>query len=139
MGHGNYLMSEYTGHSEKRKSYDGREEVSTRWEIRFNSYQREMLAYRDYPGAKDKGSDKAAPAVPTTGAVVIHNRDRNGIEVRFPGRPSQETLEKLKGLGFRWSKYQGIWYHAYTETLLSQVKSALESPPSPGETPVDRF
>lgn len=125
MGHGNYLMSEYTGHSEKRKSYDGREEVSTRWEIRFNSYQREMLAYRDYPGAMADTGPALARTDPT-GMAVRHNEQRNGIEIQFPGKPPQETLERLKSLGFRWSKYHGIWYHSYTESLFDHVKTALE-------------
>ncbi len=125
MGHGNYLMSEYTEHQENHRAYDGREKVNTRWEIRFNSYQREMLAYRDYPGVKPETlQTPTQPAPPSV--VVRHNVERNGIEVQFPSKPPQETLEKLKQLGFRWSKFQGIWYSTYTESLFNQVKTAFE-------------
>jgi len=42
MGHGNYLMSEWAGH-EKHGAYDGRKEVDTRWEIKFQSWKGEFL------------------------------------------------------------------------------------------------
>ncbi len=120
MGHGNYLISEWTDHKEKIKGYDGRDEVNTRYEIRFNSYQREMLPYRDYPGA-------AIQAEPVTadGVTVRRNEQYHGIEVLFRAKPRQEIIDALKGLGFRWSYHNSLWYAKYSEALLEQVKTAL--------------
>lgn len=41
---------------------------------------------------------------------INFNEEKNGIEIKFDDKPSQEVLENLKLHGFRWSKYQKIWY-----------------------------
>lgn len=122
MGHGNYLISDWTDHEEDEKAYDGRDKVATRYEIRMNSYQREMWAYRDYPGKGVLSEGKPA----NVGAVTIRrNEEHNGIEVVFPDKPEQDVLYSLKALGFRWSKYQSLWYAKYSEALLEQVTKLL--------------
>ena len=37
-------------------------------------------------------------------------KKKNGIELKFDGKPSAEVRENLKAHGFRWSRYQEIWY-----------------------------
>jgi hypothetical protein len=49
-GHGNYLESEYTGKTIKHHAYNGRKEVTIKYEIRFDSYSRAFRTYKDYPG-----------------------------------------------------------------------------------------
>lgn len=46
---------------------------------------------------------------------VIYNEEKNGIEVKFNSKPDQSILENLKANGFRWSKYQKLWYAKDTE------------------------
>jgi N12 class adenine-specific DNA methylase/tRNA1(Val) A37 N6-methylase TrmN6 len=48
--------------------------------------------------------------VPQPRATVRENPQRNGIEVKFNARPDDATLGRLKAAGFRWSKFQKIWY-----------------------------
>lgn len=43
-------------------------------------------------------------------ATYTLNEDKNGIEVKFSDKPSEEVRQELKENGFRWSKYQKIWY-----------------------------
>ena len=52
MGHGNYLISEWTK-TIPQKAYDGRTEVNTRFEIRFGTskWTKEMYPYKNYKGA----------------------------------------------------------------------------------------
>lgn len=38
------------------------------------------------------------------------NPDFNGIEIKFDGKPSQETLDDLKANGFRWHNKKKVWY-----------------------------
>lgn len=54
--------------------------------------------------------------------VVRHNDQLNGIEVSFPTKPCQAVIEGLKGLGFRWSNHNKLWYSKYTEALMVQVQ-----------------
>src|SRR3712207_3780390 len=42
--------------------------------------------------------------------TVSFNESKNGIELRFTSKPSQEILSQIKFNGFRWSKFQKIWY-----------------------------
>jgi len=41
---------------------------------------------------------------------VSFNEEKNGIELKFTDKPSTEILSQIKANGFRWSKYQKIWY-----------------------------
>jgi hypothetical protein len=122
MGHGNYLMSEFCG-QEKHGAYDGRDTVSTRYEIRMNAYDREMYAYRDYPGVG--APEPAAQPGTVTQVEIRRNEQLNGIEVVFPAKPSQSILDSLKELGFRWSRFNNLWYAKYTEALYEQVTNLL--------------
>lgn len=41
---------------------------------------------------------------------VSFNEEKNGIELKFTDKPNTEILSQIKAHGFRWSKYQKIWY-----------------------------
>gem|GEM_PF-3476675 len=41
---------------------------------------------------------------------VSFNEEKNGIELKFTDKPDTEILSQIKAHGFRWSKYQKIWY-----------------------------
>lgn len=55
----------------------------------------------------------AVPGNPLTiakGGTIRFNKAQNGIEISFPSKPAQETIDKLKANGFRWSRYNSVWY-----------------------------
>lgn len=56
---------------------------------------------------------------------ITHNEHLNGIEIKFAAKPPQTTLDKLKSLGFRWSKYSGLWYNRYSEELYTKVSEGV--------------
>jgi hypothetical protein len=56
---------------------------------------------------------------PLEGIEVRHNEDKNGVEIRFPGKPSNEVLTSLKANGWRWSHFNKVWYNHYTPENLS--------------------
>lgn len=43
------------------------------------------------------------------------NQDRNGIELRFDDKPSDEIRTEIKRNGFRWSGRQKLWYARFTD------------------------
>lgn len=55
------------------------------------------------------------------------NEEKNGIEISFNDKPSEEVREQLKSNGFRWSKYQKIWYAKQNESRLQFVKKLTNS------------
>jgi hypothetical protein len=46
--------------------------------------------------------------------TAVRNERLNGIEIRFPSKPSEEVRTSLKRAGFRWSRPQQIWYTRYS-------------------------
>lgn len=57
------------------------------------------------------------------GVKVTLNDEKNGVEVKFNGKPSEDILSELKGMGFRWSKFQKIWYAKQSEKTISFANS----------------
>jgi hypothetical protein len=51
------------------------------------------------------------------------NSELNGVEVSFPNKPEQATIDTLKQLGFRWHKFKKVWYAVQTPERLTFVKS----------------
>ncbi|HYD91433.1 MAG TPA: hypothetical protein VEA37_08105, partial [Flavobacterium sp.] len=46
---------------------------------------------------------------------ITHNQKKNGIELRFSGKPDASDLHSIKSMGFRFSKNQKMWYAAYSK------------------------
>lgn len=59
-------------------------------------------------------------------AKIVRNTQRNGINVSFDHKPTDEVLQFLKGLGFRWQPYEKYWYKTYSEQLEAKVKAYFE-------------
>jgi len=50
------------------------------------------------------------------GVTVTENKEKNGIEIRFPSMPSAEIRNYMKGTGWRWTRFNGgCWYNRATE------------------------
>jgi hypothetical protein len=62
-------------------------------------------------------------AVKVDGVTVRENEERDGVEIIFPAKPSEEVRERMKALGFRWSRPQGLWYAKRTAERLAFAKS----------------
>lgn len=45
---------------------------------------------------------------------ITLNEEKNGIELRFRGKPEAEVIESLKSNGFRWSGKQKMWFAKQT-------------------------
>lgn len=69
------------------------------------------------------------PAVPTgnSSVSVTENPAKNGVEVRFGAKPSPELIEELKAAGFRWSKFQSLWYARRSPETLAFAHALLPS------------
>lgn len=45
---------------------------------------------------------------------IVNNYSQNGIELYFPDRPSEETLDLLRGQNWRWHRVKKCWYNKDT-------------------------
>ncbi|UJG57271.1 hypothetical protein KY998_23305 [Bacillus paralicheniformis] len=51
------------------------------------------------------------------------NEEKNGVEIRFSSKPSEEIREQMKAAGFRWSRYSKCWYAKQSENTISLAKN----------------
>jgi hypothetical protein len=74
--------------------------------------------------SRTKGEKEESNQLSVTGKPTIsRNEAKNGIEIRFPSRPSDEILSKIREMGFRWSRFQKLHYARFSENLFNQVMS----------------
>lgn len=56
-------------------------------------------------------------------AVTIRkNEEKGGIEVIFPAKPLPSVIDRLKSMGFRWSKFQGLWWRKFDADIMAQIQ-----------------
>ena len=65
-----------------------------------------------------------------TAVTIRHNESRNGIEVVFSSKPDVDVRTALKGLGFRWSQNQGLWWSRFSPRVWERVHDLLRQEPS---------
>ena len=46
--------------------------------------------------------------------TLTFNEAKNGLQLHFPSKPSEEIRAELKAAGWRWSFRNGCWYHRDT-------------------------
>ena len=65
---------------------------------------------------------------------VVYNEEKNGIELYFDGKPSEEIREVLKANGFRWAKFNKAWYTKDTSKARDFIQSFTGSSSEDAET-----
>jgi len=123
MGHGNYLISEHTGIRMKHGAYDGRQEVETRFEIRFDTYVKEMHPYKNYsPADAIQDSNVEGHAFQSMDVTMRLNDEKEGVELKFTEKPSEEIMASLRIAGFRWSRPKRLWYAKQKDRTIAFAK-----------------
>jgi hypothetical protein len=84
-------------------------------------------AHPDAQCGETPGAAAPAPGPDQPPALTV-NKPRNGLELRFSGKPSDEIRAEMKGHGWRWSRFGGCWYHrdtaanrAFAEALILRL------------------
>ena len=54
---------------------------------------------------------------------IVLNEEKNGVEIYFNNKPSEDVRNNLKSNGFRWSKYNKCWYAKQNEDTLKFANS----------------
>ncbi len=76
--------------------------------------------------------------------VIIDNVEINRLQIIYDDIPDQETRNKLKSNGFRWSRNEGAWqrkrsrYATDTAKRLTGAKSPSHQPDQPQETEISQ-
>ena len=117
MGHGNYLESksgfELPAELQNLRNRYGSGSGVTRahWEITFQHVYHEPVTL-DAIAGYGQTQPTPEPDKPTKveSISVTENDEKNGIEIRFPSKPSTAVLDSLKSAGWRWSRFSQCWY-----------------------------
>ena len=128
MGHGNYLEARTSHRTSEQNAYrfgagahSG--EVAVFYEIQFNvGYPNRAIPHPDYylgdlTELQSKSVDK------TNGKEVRENTEKQGVEILFDERPSDQILTKLKANGWRWSRFNRVWYNKLNPENLEFAKA----------------
>ena len=78
--------------------------------------------------APEPQQSPAAGAV--EGVTVSENEEKDGVEIRFPGKPPQAVIDSLKAHGWRWSRFGSCWWHKRTPDILT-FAHGLQGSPTP--------
>jgi hypothetical protein len=54
------------------------------------------------------------PSASSGGVVLKFNEAKNGLQLHFPDKPSEEIRAEMKAVGWRWSFRNACWYHRDT-------------------------
>ena len=81
-------------------------------------------SYYTTPTKSVSNPDKLASTDNQDKPTMQLNEERNGVEIKFPGKPRQTIIETLKANGFRWSRFQGLWWAKQNEKTL-QIAEGL--------------
>jgi hypothetical protein len=67
----------------------------------------------------EKPTEGMSEPMSRDGIIVRRNESKNGIEIQFPGKPSNDILTNLKVSGWRWSHFNKVWYNHYSDENLN--------------------
>ena len=59
-------------------------------------------------------------------AHYLRNTEKNGIEIYFDGKPSDDVLNRLKDNRWRWFRAKSCWYNRYSAENEAFAKELCE-------------
>ena len=116
----------------RQKKLDSAQEIIKEVEPALDEWAKrypEEAAKYDLNGTKGPSAPMPTPAAATApvaaqgGAEMSLNAERNGVELKFPGKPDAGTLASLKASGFRWSGRQKLWYARQNPKTMALAQS----------------
>ena len=67
------------------------------------------------PNGKPPKAEKPVKGDGGEFVTVTENKEKNGIEIRFPSMPSENIRNYMKAANWRWSKFSKCWYNRATD------------------------
>mgnify|MGYP001606343112 CR=1 FL=1 len=109
MGHGNHLTSTTSPGTTFEHPRKG--PLCCHWEVQFTGGVRDgsMLTWAGYPGTGPAPTVTDGTPAAASGTPKL-NTAKQGVEIHFAAKPSPEILERIKGAGWRWSRFSSCWY-----------------------------
>ncbi len=64
-------------------------------------------------------------SIDSTDYTITINNEKGGIELRFPAKPDDSVLNKLKSNGWRWTGFNKCWYNYNNEFNMQFAKELM--------------
>lgn len=94
----------------------------------------------EQPARKTRDDGGRPPRPEFSTVTLTFNAAKNGLQLHFPSKPSDEIRAELKAAGWRWSFRNGCWYHRdtpanqdFAERFVARLNSSAE--PGRGSEP----
>jgi len=71
---------------------------------------------------KEKQEAPAPTEKTPSGITWRLNDEKGGVEIKFPERPDDAIIQRLRNAGFRWSKPQKLWYAKQSDARIALAK-----------------
>jgi hypothetical protein len=81
----------------------------------------------DQPIPEKKTGSETVSEGGNHGASMTLNHAKNGVEIKFPSKPPQEVLDRLSSAGFRFSRFQNLWYAKQTPRAVGFAEKFVNS------------
>lgn len=112
-GGGGYYLGDWTGWRVRKEVF---------YKSGISDHDLELLGRGKHSLDVAPVAEQAEP-MKVDGVTVRENEERDGVEIIFPAKPADDVRERMKALGFRWSRPQGLWYAKRTAERLQFAKS----------------
>lgn len=113
---------EHVGGTSEEYARGEANKVVSKTDFPVGGYELVGLEYDGHCGHNLVIKAKAEPQNPTPpdapkgdGVTVTENKEKNGIEIRFPSMPSEAIRDYMKAANWRWSKFSKCWYNRATD------------------------
>ena len=83
----------------------------------YEAYEIKPVVQTPVPEIAETVAHEFRPTLVGGGILVTRNIDKNGIEIRFPTKPTELVINELKAHGFRWSGFGKCWWARYSGSL----------------------
>lgn len=83
--------------------------------------------YQDRLDAFDAQKNRSQSPTEFDGGQIVRNVELNRLQILFDEKPDEETREKLKSNGFRWSPRNQAWQRQLTPAAEAAAKTVLKS------------
>ena len=74
--------------------------------------------------SKDNSNNNVESAITNDNTIkckVVFNEEKNGIELHFNCKPDADIRNSIKSIGFKWSKFNKVWYIKDSEEVRKQL------------------
>lgn len=76
---------------------------------------------------EEKQQAGEAPETVINGVKVVQNFEADRVQLHFDGKPSSETIQKLKKAAFKWSPKAGVWQRKITNNAVQAAIYLLKN------------